>query len=367
MKRVLVEGYYGMENTGDDVFLAVVNWGVKLFLKTNRIYATAAKIPDFLDSEFIKPIYAYKNRFKGENRLRAYLTSTRVQHVVIGGGSVFHSSKNLKRKINILKLSGKGPHVAIGVSIGPFSDSNAEKVCAKLLNRLSYVGLRDQISYDIAKNIAPNVLIEKTFDLALLFPHVVGISMDEIQPNNRTGIGLALCNYERFIKGDCTRENVRKKKIIQMFKQIEIDKTEEIVFIDFNGHPYYGDNKLHTTVANEIANYYRIRHIPYLANPISALKEIAKLRAIITMRLHAAIFGYMVQTPTIMLSYHPKCNAWAGEIGMPSELIFDSYDFDIDKLSNCIRNIISGNVNKPTLPITEAEKLAMKNWKWTNG
>lgn len=368
MKRVLISGYYGMQNTGDDALMAVTAWGTKQFLKANQIYATTTKMPELKIFENIKPIYTQRQRFKGENRLRGYYNAVCSHQIIFGGGSVFHTDKNMKQKINLLKLSGKRDHVAIGVALGPFKNTKAERVCAELLKRLSFIGLRDQVSLDIARSIAPDVRAEKTFDLAPLLPRTLGLSIDSLNSAGvRKGIGLALCNYESFTGGDEKLEEARKNKIIQVLKKIGPDDSEEIVFIDFNGHPYYNDRKLHLEVAKGIGKHLEIRHIPYSNNPLKVLKAVAGLRTIIAMRLHAAVFGYIAQTPTIILSYHPKCLGWASETGMPPELVFDSHDFDIGQLVRAIKTAINGNLPLPTLPIKEAEKRAMKNWVWTNG
>src|SRR4030067_1634791 len=124
--RILLSGYYGMDNTGDDALMAVVAWGIRHFCKTNRIYAMGNKVPGFEGSDFIKPILVAKTRFIKENGLRVYYNAARAHNIVFGGGSIFVDSRDLKVKINMLKLAGKGPHTAIGVGIGPFRDANAE-------------------------------------------------------------------------------------------------------------------------------------------------------------------------------------------------------------------------------------------------
>lgn len=355
-----------MDNTGDDALMAVVGWGIRHFFKTNLIYAMCHKVPRFEGSDFIKPILVTKTKFIKENGLRVYYNAARAHNIVFGGGSVFVGSKDLKVKINMLKLAGKGPHTAMGVGIGPFRDAYAERICAELLKRLSFIGLRDQTSLDIATSIAPGVRAEKTFDLAVLLPHVSGLPPEPLTGGVRKGIGLALCNYERFTRGDRSREQVRVAKVIQALKQKCSGDNEEVVLIDFNGHPYFGDHELHAAVASEIGKFVRVRHICYSSDPIEVLKTVSGLRALVAMRLHAAVFGYMVQIPTIILSYHPKCRGWAQEIGMPAELFFDSNDFDVEKLADALNKAIARNVSMPALPIVEAEKLAMKNWEWTN-
>lgn len=367
MKRVLLSGYYGMKNTGDDALLAVTAWGTRKFLKAEQIFTTAFQIPEFDGAGNILQIYRSKPTFKGENALRFYLTVLRANHIVFGGGSVFSHVNYMRHHSNLLRLSGKGPHVAVGVALGPFKDTAAERSCAELLKRLSFIGLRDRMSLDMARSLAPGVRAERTFDLAVLLTGLQVHEDERQEPDRgRRGIGFALCNYERFTDGDPEREEMRRKKIISAIQLLDPERTDEIVLIDFNGHEHNGDRELHEIIAKEIGSRFMVRHIDYQADPLIVLKEIAGLRALVAMRLHAAVFGYMTQTPTIMLSYHPKCLGWAEEIGMSQGLVLDSNDFDAKWLCGRINEILNGNFDQPSLPLSEAQRLAMRNWEWTD-
>ena len=118
-------------------------------------------------------------------------------------------------------------------------------------------------------------------------------------------------------------------------------------------------------IINKLNARFHVQHVPYAGHPMAVLNQIAGLSCIIAMRLHAAIFGYLTGTPTVMISYHPKCLGWASQIGMPPELIIDSNDFEVDQLSTCIRDVISGKANTPTLLPVQAQNLAVRNWTWT--
>jgi polysaccharide pyruvyl transferase WcaK-like protein len=366
MNRVLLSGYYGMHNTGDDALLAVAAWGVRQFLAPDRIFVNVACPPEFKGAEYLTPIYSPEQRFKYENRLRGYGAALISKSVVYGGGSLFHTSSGIRSNINQLRLAGKGPHYAVGVGLGPFRTGEDERTCAEFLRRLEFIGLRDQESFDIAQSIAPGVRSEKTFDLAPLLLRAVGLSIDNPGfTDGRKGIGFSLCDYERFLHGDVSREAARRDKLIDALRLLDPAAFEELVFIDFNGHPFYGDGKLHEEIAGQLGNRFKIRHVPYCPNPIKMLREIASLRIIVAMRLHAAVFGYLAQTPTIMLSYHPKCDGWASDIGLPQEYVFDSVEFDPEQLVQCISNTLSKPEQGIKLPVAEAERMALKNWKMT--
>ena len=363
-KQILVSGYYGMNNTGDDCLLSVTAWGLRTFLNSNRIFVTTNKIPDFMKPEAVAPVYAHRQVIKGQYRISEWITAFQSKTVIFGGGSVFHSVSDMKRKMELLRLSGKGPHYAIGVSLGPFSSKEAEKYCLELLKHISFTGLRDQKSFDIAQAFSSDINFRKTFDLAPLLLRAHNMTYDQLisSSSKRSGIGIALCDYERFVGGNTSRENMRRAKLINTIKALPKSLIDEIVLIDFNGHGYFGDSRIHADIRNGIAPELKVRHIPYIDNPLVVLKEIGKLRLLISMRLHATIFGFIANTPTIVLSYHQKCRGWASQIKLSEEYVLDSAEFEVSQLRQLIMEILDGKFNEPQLRFPEAERLAMINF-----
>jgi len=364
--RVAIVGYYGQQNTGDDALLAVSSWGSRQYLQSKEMYASAAELPNFKGAEFVKPIFSRRHIFRGENFLRQCYYLSRSDALVFGGGSVFTSSEDIKQKIRLLRLVGKGPHAAVGVSVGPFRDRTAERYCSQLLNRLTFVGARDQESEKIARAITSTPIVERTFDLAALLPKASGMIAEQMASSkNRRGIGLSMCNYERFVGGDTKKEEIRKGKMKQALKAIMSEINEELVLIDFNGHPRLGDFALNREIAEYAEAFCKVRHVRYSDDPLKVLQEIAGLRTLIGMRLHAAIFGYLSATPTLMLSYHQKCSEWASQSGMSEDSVFDSADFAVGELFNATLRAYSNEMLPPKLPLAEAERLATRNWIWT--
>ncbi|ABA89042.2 pyruvyltransferase superfamily protein [Syntrophotalea carbinolica DSM 2380] len=365
MNAAFLYGYYGMKNTGDDALLSVCNWGVRKYLKVQKVFATSTKINNPYLGDGFSPVYRSKVFLRGENSLRAYLAASLSSSVVFGGGSVFHTAKYINKMAQFVKFAGKGLHFAVGVGVGPFRDLNAERACAKLFNNLSFVGVRDQLSFDIVTDICPNIRCEKTFDLAPLLPLLSSNNLNsKINTQPKKGIGFALCDYESFVGGDTKREIIRREKIKKFIDLLDPNEVQELIFIDFNGHYKFGDHKIHNEIIGKIDKRFKVTHISYHSNPGIALRAISNLRAMVAMRLHSAIFSYVVNIPSIILSYHEKCNQWANDIGVPSSCLFDSVSFDPSELSDSVRLILDGKIPGPILSPSKALELAFKNWTW---
>ena len=139
-------GYYGMRNSGDDALLLSTMLGAKHYLSASKFLINTPTQLSLPELGAFKPNLISQQRFKGENRIRQCLSAWRADGVIFGGGSVFHCYRDIQVKRLMMKLSGKGPHLALGVGLGPFANTKAEKECAKFLMECSYTGLRDKHS-----------------------------------------------------------------------------------------------------------------------------------------------------------------------------------------------------------------------------
>lgn len=361
MNNIILSGYYGEQNSGDDALLLVSSWGGRKFLNGDNIYATCMQKPVLPLNAEIEALFVQEEQERNENLLRLYRQCYRSDVLLYGGGSVFHSTDKMTRDSDLIDLNRGEGAVAIGVSFGPFRDSAAKEACRKLVEKFKYIGCRDEESYELIRSLTPNVHAEVTFDLAVLLPLVTGEDFREVQ--ERKGIGLSLCHYERYIGGDTGVEKTRVKKIVNVLNKLNREEIEELVFIDFNGHPIFGDRDIHCEVIEQLQTEIPIKHISYDKNPLNVIRTIASLKGLIGMRLHSSVFGYITNTPTIILSYHPKCIGWAKQIQAAEDYIIPSHSFAEKHLLLALDQIIDGRYEYPKLPLKDAQLLAMKNWE----
>jgi polysaccharide pyruvyl transferase WcaK-like protein len=303
MNKALIVGWYGMKNTGDDALFAVSSWGVKKFHSAQRIVATAQSVPVLPEGIQVKPVQSAQQYFKGQNRLRRYLAAQCSNQVIFGGGSVFQTASDIRDKITMMKLAGRNGHCAVGVGLGPFKDSAAEQACSEAIKHMDFIGVRDEASFDIARSLVPGAPVIKTFDLApLIFDAFEFEKPIKRKKNNKKSIGLALCPFESIYGGADDAERLRIQKIVTALSQLDPAEISELVFIDFNGHPYFGDTKVHREIAALLKGKFATRCVSYSPDLRNSLNEIAQLDTILAKRLHAAVFSYLVETPTIVMS-----------------------------------------------------------------
>ena len=356
-------GYYGMKNSGDDALLAATLWGAQTFLDAERISASTPSDLQVFDHTFA-PNLCEQQVFRGQRRFQAYQSAFFSKRLIFGGGSVLHSAQDIQVKRHMMKLSKGHEHMAVGVGIEPFTNKEAETECIRFLNECAFVSVRDHESYNIATSIAPTANITQAFDLApLLLKH----PKFKLQPTERMGIAVCLCPHER-LKGHPEKEQQRLTEIADALITTYQQTGEPITLIDFNGHPELGDHQVNMELKSLLNKrpYVPCRIQSYDANPFRVLQRLASYKAIISMRLHGSILGYLAGTPLISLNYHNKCRGWCESIGMPSALSMELCDIEHDALACRMINGLSHGFERPKLPRSSAINLALTNWSYPN-
>lgn len=361
MNKSYLVGYYGMKNTGDDALLTACTHWSKEYLGSQEVIVNTPLDMEIPFHGHTHSILEEKQRFPAQNRFRQYKAAYASNQIVFGGGSVLQNQRDIDLKRDLITLSGNHQSVALGIGIGPFENTKAEKSCAHLLNTLDYVGVRDQISYDIAKSIAPWANVDYTFDLA---PSLLPLIKDNLQHKTRKGIAVCLCPHEE-LKGRPVSQIKRHKEIAEALRRVYALTGEPITFVDFNGHDELGDHAVHQEVALLMRG---VPHeiISYNANPLATLNKMSEFKVVLSMRLHASIFAFLMDTPVISMDYHQKCAAWCEQIGMPSQYHFPTDETNRESLSETLFAGLELGFERNTLSVNNAIQRSMNNWRYAH-
>jgi polysaccharide pyruvyl transferase WcaK-like protein len=359
-------GYYGMQNSGDDALMYATAWAAKHLIGCEN--TKVGLYGDYLreTKSDHKLALKFNQRFPGQNRLLHYKTALQSKRIIFGGGSVLHSETDINLKRQLMSLSSPKNSLAVGVGIGPFTSIAAEKSCAKFLHECGYVGVRDSESLAIAQSIAPKANVNKTFDLAPLLL----LNSNKYQPQSlkRKGIALTLCSVATNPEGhtDKVAEEHRFEQFAQVITALYLKTGEPITLIEFNGHSSLGDWKINNSIVSKLNSNVPVTLKKYDPNPIALLENLSSYKAIISMRLHGAILGYLANTPVLSINYHSKCKGWCEEIGMPEEYRITLSNLDVEHIVNMITQGISNDFKSPILPIKTALQHSLSNWSIQN-
>lgn len=365
-----LSGYIGMDNAGDDAFLQVCIPAIKQYLNPKTIYTLSSKIPEPLKYQAF-PVYPAFT-FRGMGIVDNYITKKIVRlsnYLIFCGGSIFHSSDFFKQFTNHMHTKKGSLAFAVGVSIGPFKDKRSLSSCATFLSQLDFIGVRDYISYERGKELCPKANIYHTFDLAPLLLHFNNLKTR--YSKNKNTIGISLCNCNNIIKNNPQKEDILIKAIAEAIEaSYHNDLIRKVVILELNGNQKYGDFKLHSKLASFLSDKVKvdIKHLRYNSNPLFYLSIMSNLGCMIGMRLHANIFSFCVDTPSIILSYHEKCIEWAKTIGINKNMLLKYEDINAKDLFNAIYFAMNRKESQPwcNFSVNQAVKCSLKNWTWLN-
>ena len=197
MSKILLSGYYGFNNFGDDLFpyVASLNFSdVDLYILSPRIKGVEGV--RFLVPEVLSGIYKANGFFSRLLRMvfmvyGAFLTD----HVVLAGGSVLASgsSNRMRRLQYFLCLFGVCKLSVVGVSVGPFTKEEDIVFYKKFSRRLSNFFVRDMKSYNVTLEL---LVVEPNF-----YGDIVG-ALPVAKPSNKfvkeprvARLGVSLCEY----------------------------------------------------------------------------------------------------------------------------------------------------------------------------
>lgn len=352
---VLLYGYYGEQNAGDDAFTAVcaIELHRRGYSPVGVLSHTLPRIPALP----ARPLL-WRRRWRGvagvmeQRRIAAWLR--RGAHIVVGGGSHFRSHRGITEIASLLDRAPHQGHRALGVSIGPFTDDRAAELCARTLLQFESVTVRDHVSLLRARELAPDANITLTFDLApLLSQHIPPTPLtDNAEPIE---LGLALCGPALDPHSEASLE-------MALTEWLERSRNHRLVLFPFNAHPRKGDVAVHHRIAEALTPHGQVEWCHYAGDPIHTWKRISRLNGMVAMRLHAAVFSYCTERPTWILPYEEKCTAWASMIGHDPAWISTPTNVTSDGLST----LTSVGGPTATLPVAEAVSMAATNFDWSS-
>lgn len=349
--KIIFNGFYGFQNSGDDAFVEISAWGNKHYWNNqNPAYFIGNELPQ---TNFpIKRVYPDKNKNRILQKLSVFSQALHTNYFINAGGSVFSKITPLSDIVFAEKagiFNKKMKHGNIGVSIGPFQSIKDEKRIIEYLKKSSFLALRDAESYAYAKSIDLDYEPVKAFDLAALLPECFAeMTNDKIEDNNKETkvIGVSLCNYERYVAGDLKREEKRNKFVEEVLKLIAQHNNIQFKFFIFNGNKSIGDEELTNEMIAKLSNE-NIEVIPYLNSVKSVWDEVKSCDFMFSIRLHASVFACYANVPFMLVEYHRKCSDFLEDVGYNEDLrVFDA-EISVEKAANNILSILEGNYKPP--------------------
>ncbi|TKH02931.1 hypothetical protein FC682_20050 [Peribacillus simplex] len=353
-KNVLIRGYYGFRNTGDDALIYAILQSLMHIPGINFNVLTRAKIhhPNNIKNlNFIFP--SIKNLL-----FQLFKADT----LIFGGGSQLQDYGKLRMVVGMLKMyiivkimKLRGKRVLfLGVSIGPIETKIGNFISSLTLNNADFIAVRDIDSMEQMKKMS--IDIEKT----ILCPDLAIKLKENIHSNNskdnKMVIGLNLLPFYSVIKN---RDDIEESLIINLANSLNSlqnsNKNLEVKLFSFQDNPSINDYK----VLKKLSQKLNVQNslYEYQDNPIKTLEEISTCNRFIGMRLHSSIFSYIGEIPQIILNYHPKCEGFAKSVDYPCEVLVDLTNIDYYELDMKIQSLVQEpDIYMPKVSVSKSSR-----------
>ncbi|MDL5363431.1 polysaccharide pyruvyl transferase family protein [Halalkalicoccus sp. NIPERK01] len=334
-KTILLDGYYGARNIGDELILTSLIQLIQQYSdRTDTDYRIIAGSHNPNHTVTHHDVDAAVPRFTPSiDDHRAWLRAAReADEFWIGGGGLFGPRKMLKYAASASVARSFGTRVAtVGIGVRPFHDGpeHSRRVARELLRHTDTITVRDRDSAtslsDIGVDQPIHTLADPVFGYDIVADRYASIP----------------ASVDRQLDDETLVVSVREPEVRNLDKTAlaeTLDRTLEstgcsILFVPFQTNRTPSD----VTVAVGIANRMKSNQISVVEEEIGFREMVQVLEAaplVIGMRLHSIITAAVVDTPVLGLAYHPKCESILRQLGQDPIIWCDA--IDTDRLSTAI-------------------------------
>lgn len=349
MKNVLISGYYGFNNTGDEAMIETMS-----ILLAKRNYGLIVLSSNPERTKELYNVQAY-DRAKLSQIIKAIKKS---DIIVSGGGTLFQditSKKSIWYYLGIVKIAQlMRKKVCVAYQgMGPISTNLYKKMTKNTLNKKSVklVALRDKNAMEYAKDIG--VKEEK-----MLFSSDMIFMMEP--PAKERCLKILNDNVHNYKEGQkligfSVRE-WKDKDRTDLFAEIADKLVEKydarIVFFPFHKPK---DAEISKIIMHKMKHEDAAVMIPNRYLPSEILGTMGLMDVNVGVRLHALVFSAVMNVPTVGISYDPKIDGFLEMINMTPVCTYE--DIAVDKILNHVQNFIDGEKVDYTEKIKEFKEI----------
>jgi polysaccharide pyruvyl transferase CsaB len=316
--RLLLSGYYGFGNAGDEAILAGL---VESFRTagTNVELTVLSGDPEATESE-------HGVRAVPRGLTNAYRWARRSDLLVSGGGGLLQDTTSLRSplyylgEMRLARAAGT-PVACLGHGIGPLNRSLARLLTRRVLSRVDTITVRDHASRQALQKLGVTRDIEVTADLAFLLP----------EPS-REESDAAWCKGG-LPQDDCPKAAIALREPPQG-EQPDFGARLAEALSEACQHlglrPLFlpmhrgRDERLAAECARALPEGARIVTQQMRARELLAL--VGQCDLMIAMRLHAIIFAAICGVPPVAISYDPKVEALMQQLDLQPATATDQFD-----------------------------------------
>lgn len=356
MKKVLIKGYYGYENLGDDFILYTI---LHTLNDCGKYKITVVSSGDRYETLFeIFTNLTCKVLLKPWRKFTKLTQLLRNDYWIIGGGGLFPSEEraDFRSLLSEIKIARKfNTKVCMyGIDINSIFREENKTIWREISKYVDFIVCRNLRTYLMLKELGCSN-IYKSSDITFSVESKVEqrndlMCLDKIGCNKENYILWAIpmpwfdSEYKEEIHGE------RYRKLVSDLQSVinqDYNKDYKHVFLPF----YYNmDMKIISDIVKGIEVEYSICD-KNKGLTIEEKRQLFKLaKASVCMRFHGAMFSLYHQTPVAIISYSNKTSDVIKEYGLQDDLIeygirreadfYSEFDLQFEQFNKIVSNVI---------------------------
>lgn len=344
MINLLIAGYHGFGNCGDEAILKAMTTNIRGLAKDVDITALSHN-PEFTKNEYgIKSVQRF-NVFQVLSAIR------RSDIILSGGGTLLQngtSTRSLLYYLSIIKLAKllRKRVMLYANGIGPVTGGLNQRLVRSVINTVDVITLREKLSEADLRSIGvsnPNVTV--TADAAFKLESIsdekaesllIGEGFEE-RGKKRVGVSVRAWSKAKYGEDYIS-------KIAKACDNIA-DTGKEIIFIPMQ---YPKDIAVSKKVSSMMKNKSYVLTKRY--TPAEMMGIVGRVDAMVSMRLHTLIFAAVKNIPMVGIIYDPKIEYYLKELDMPEGGDVRREKLDSDRITSTTLDIFE-NMDKYRLKL----------------
>lgn len=306
--KILVSGYFGYNNIGDEAILKGLIDGIKS-LDPNIEIVVLSKNPDWTTAKYN---VASVNRSNVNDIISAVRSC---DMLLSGGGSLLQditSKKSILYYLAILRLAifFKKKTFIYSQGIGPISLKFNKMLTRRVLNKVDFINVRDNQSARVLREIG----VDK--DILITTDTVFGINKPTTDDGRRIlenlgvredkkNLGLTIIDWKKY----------RKRTVEEVVSAVEKVLEKEDVNVILIPFFYHVDLDIETEIYEKLRvkydNIYLVKEYLHIERYLSL---VGNIDIMLSMRLHGLIFATLMGAYPIGISYDPKIDGFMKEL-----------------------------------------------------
>ncbi len=334
MKKILISGYYGYANSGDDAILSSICGDIQEIGRekagvVHKITILSNSPEDTKNEYGVHAIYRFNFRAVRAEILKSDL-------VLMGGGSLLQDKTSTRSLFYYLwiiwyaKKRGK-KCILYGNGIGPIEGKINRKLTSWIANKIDIITLREGLSKDELTELGivkPKIAVtaDPVFNLRTITVDVKALLLKEDIDPSKPMVAVLFRSWEG--TGDYIT------KTAQLCDYIVEKHQMNVLLIPMKYPTDLG-------IAKEIQE--NMTHKAYVLkdkyDAVTLIEIIGATKLVLSMRLHALLYAALKSIPMIGFVYDPKVDYYLQELEMHSA--GDIHTYDLEGVKGQIEDIFS--------------------------